>query len=343
MLTLLFGLAAQLNALDQVVDEFYAKGLVAGVSVAVIENDKVIYAKQAGYVNAAKSQPVKANTLIRLGSISKSISAVGVMKLVEQKMLDLDEGIKTYVSQWPNDRPNVTLRQLMSHTAGVRHYKPLGPDPTGRSLTAYARAADALPLFIKDPLVNEPGTKYQYSTHAFTVVASAIEAVTKKSFTDYMRANIFSYAGKAGLDCEVVTDRRPNRSDVFEFAGGVVKQAGTRENNSWKYAGGGLEATATGLARFGSGLLSGKILRTESLKELWTPTKLKDGSPTTYGLGFVVAEEGTVSHSGAQQGCRTALLIDRKSKRVVVVLTNTSGQHNPVALAERLLLFVSSK
>ncbi|MEQ1932365.1 MAG: serine hydrolase domain-containing protein [Fimbriimonadaceae bacterium] len=338
MLTLLLGLSAQLSALDQALADFYAKGQVAGVSVAIMDGDRVVYSNQAGYSDAAKKHHVRADTLIRLGSISKSVASVGAMKLVEQRKLNLDEGIRTYVSQWPSDRPQVTLRQLMSHTAGVRHYKPIGPDPTGHSLKAYSRATDALPLFIKDPLINEPGTKYQYSTHAFTIVAAAMESVTNQSFTNYMRGNVFSYAGKGGLDCEVVSDKRPNRSDVFEFAGGAVKQAGAREDNSWKYAGGGLEATAVGLARFATNLLVGKIVNANSLKELWTPAKLKDGSLTTYGLGFGIGKEGFVSHSGAQQGCRTAMVIDRTGKRVVVVLTNTSGQHNPVALAESLLL-----
>ncbi len=337
MLTLIAGLITSQSKLDSLLDAFYAKGLVAGVSVAILEGNRVIYSNQAGYCDERKKQPVKSDTLIRLGSISKSVASVGVMKLIEQKKLSLDAGIRSYVGMWPADRPNVTLRQLLSHTAGVRHYKPVGPDPTGRSTKLFARATDALPLFVNDPLVNEPGTKYQYSTHAFTILAAAMEHVTKKSFTDYMRANVFTFAGKGALDCELLSDKKPNRSEVFSYTCGALRQAGPREDNSWKYAGGGMEATAVGLANFGSNLLAGKIVSAASLNELWTPTKLKDGSPTAYGLGFAIGNAGFVSHSGAQQGCRTAMVIDRDGKRVVVVLTNTSGQHSPVALAEALL------
>lgn len=319
--------AAQVRSLSEA---FVKENSVAGVSVAVVVDGKLVAAQGAGFADREAKKPVAPTTLFRLGSISKPVTAVGVMKLVESGKLSLDDSVEAGVPEWPKGRPALTLAQALSHTGGVRHYKPLGPDPTGESFTTYT-TAEAVKLFGSDPLLFEPGTKESYSTHAYTLLARAIETASGASFVPFMRKNVF----RAELDCEVLAESKPQRSALYTATSDGLRREPKREDNSWKYGGGGMEATARGLALWGDSVRAGKLLKQTSLEQMWTPAKLKDGKVLQYGLGWRIDGQ-VVGHSGAQQGCRTSMTIDRERKLTVVVLTNTSGRHAPSQLGERI-------
>jgi CubicO group peptidase (beta-lactamase class C family) len=97
-----------------------------------------------------------------------------------------------------------------------------------------------------------------------------------------------------------------------------------REDNSWKYAGGGMESDAKTLAKFGNDLLRDRLVKRSTRELMWSRAKIAGGEVSDYGLGFRINDDGTVGHSGAQQGCRSYFTIDPKNKIVVVIMTNTS-------------------
>ena len=304
-------------------DKFVSENSVVGASIAVVRDGKLELAIGAGFADRETKKPVLPTTLIRLGSISKPVTAVGVMKLVEAGKLSLTDTLESRVPEWPKGRPTVTLAQLLSHTGGVRHYKPLGGDTTGQSYT-HSTTAEAVKLFAGDPLLFDPGTKESYSTHAYTLIARMIETAGKTDFVSFMRKSVF----RNELDCEILSETKPSRSQLYTALSDSIRLETKREDNSWKYGGGGMEATARGLALWADNLRAGKTLSQKSMDQMWTPAKLNDGKVLQYGLGWRIDGQ-VVSHSGAQQGCRTSMTIDRERKLTVVVLTNTSGRHAP--------------
>lgn len=328
---LAFVLATPQQSADVALREFQETNHVVGLVACVYANGKQVYFGSAGFADRERQIRPTDKTWFRLGSISKPVTAVGAMKMVEQSKFDIDADCKTWLPEWPMDRPRTTIRNFLNHTSGVRHYNGR-TDPDGTR--HYESAREASRMFVNDDLLFVPGTKFSYSTHAYTLVARAMEKANNESFADFMRREIFPYGG-GGLDVELLTDRK-NRSALYALVNGRGMLDEPREDNSWKFAGGGMEATAPGLARFFSELAYWRIVGGQSLRTMWSSAKLNDGSFNNYGLGFGLKGR-IVSHNGAQQGCRTAMVMDVSKRTIAVVLCNTEGNYNPGTLADRLL------
>jgi len=324
--------AAVVSRAELAVIEFSREHQVVGMSVAVMDKGKLVFDYQTGFADREREERVQPETRFRLASISKPITAVGAMRLAERGKLDLDADSRRYVPEWPANTAPVSVAQLLSHTGGFRHYAG-GINPDGRTHFATAREANA--VLIKSPLLWEPNTRYMYSTHAFTVVARAMETASGRDFVSYMRREVFTPAG-GELDVEDQSLATP-RNRIYEQNGlGVPRLNTFRDDLSWKYGGGGMESTARGLARWGEAVRSGKLVTPASLKLMGTPRTLKNGTQTEYGLGWDLGEANVLQHGGSQPGARTHLMIDLAKERVVVVLGNTTGSYNPAALGRTL-------
>lgn len=301
-----------------------AHGIV-GLGFAVIDDGNVLCDEAVGFANRESARPAKTTTLYRLGSISKPVCAALAMQLVDEHALALDRGIGEYVQDLPEAIRPLTLAQLLSHTSGVRHYA-AGKNDNGTTLRS---TREALALFVGDSLLFAPGTKYSYSTHAYTLVAAAVESAAKRDYVATLRERLHGIA--PSLDCEVLAQSKPERSALYDrLASGEVALRTEREDNSWKYGGGGLESTALDLARFAQALLEGKVVSQAARERMWSPTKLADGSLSRYGLGWSLAEDGkSVSHSGSQQGCHSMLIVVPGEGLVIAVLTNTQDGGAP--------------
>lgn len=318
---------------------FFEKHKIVGMSVAVIHQGKEVFATQLGDADRESKRAVRPNTLFRLASVSKPITAVAVMKLVEEGSLSLEASARQYLPQLP-DSPPFTLAQLLSHTAGVRHYQG-DADPSSEVFSYFKTCCEACSLFTKDPFIAKPGEKYSYSTHAYTLIGAAIEKASGHPFWEYMRLEIFPHAG-SGLDVELsIEGPNPRRSQVYGQGDKGMEQEPKREDNSWKLPGGGMESSALALARFGAALLDGKIISEASMKRMWTPSGVKGGGEG-YGLGWGVNGD-VVGHNGGQQGSRTSFYMDTKTKTIAVVLCNTGANYVPDALAKKLIALFAPK
>lgn len=304
---------------------------IAGIAVRVYQNGSRKFGFDLGQADVDSDQKVGPQTLFRLASVSKPITAVAVMQAVERRWLRLDEPLSDLRVGFTADPP-ITMRQLLSHRAGVRHYLATRDRTTG-AVPHQKTQREALSLFASNYKIAEPGKRYSYSTHGYTIAGAVLEQMHGMSFPELMRRGVFRFA-EGGLDVEDLTEpAKPNRSSVYTIILGRRGEPAVREDNSWKYGGGGMEATADGLARWGSALMAGKIISKRSLDEM---AKYPEGG-NRYGLGFGVSEEGVLAHNGGQQGSRSTLLLDRKSGTVVVVLCNTDGPFTTDPLAKYLL------
>lgn len=301
---------------------FLSESHAVGMAVAVFDRGELVFESALGLRDREAQLACEKNTLFRLASVSKPVTAVLALQLVEEQRCQLDAALSSKLSDLPSAWQPLNLRQLLSHTSGIRHYRADRLEFGLKTLST----RQALESFAADPLVAPAGTKYSYSTHAFTLAALLIEELGQAPLPTQLRERI-SKPYAASLDCELSSATKPERSQLYEKReDGSVIHASLRENLSWKYAGGGMESTAADLARFAEALRSAKLLRAATRDLAWTPTRLADGSSTEYGLGFRLDPENSlISHTGSQQGASAALLIDRQRERIVVVLINTKG------------------
>jgi CubicO group peptidase (beta-lactamase class C family) len=255
-----------------------------GHAGAVGRDSQIVYSGAAGLADLASGRKVGPTTRFRIYSVSKSIGATSAMLLVESGQLDLDAPISRYLPSLPAALRAITVRQILAHRSGVRHYR----SGEWASVSDFNCAApqQALPDFVNDPLLFEPGSGYQYTTFGYVLLSAVLEAAAGQPFDQLMRERFFQPAGMSATAIE----GRPvaghesasfyDRSDVGEFSPTAGIDA------SCKYLGGGLVSTAEDLVRFGLALLDGRLVSAESLAQMLSIHSAGSATHPPYGYGF---------------------------------------------------------
>lgn len=328
---------------NQLIQTHRSKFSIPGISVAIAERGKVVYSQGFGYRDQERQLAATPETRYRLASISKSVTSVVAMILVERGKLDLNQNLHHYIPKYPRAGRAIKLTHLLSHQSGIRHYKPGDPDSR-----KFIFCRDAMTFFQNDPLKFQPGNQFSYSTHAYTVLGAALESAANKSFRQLVLDEITTKHKLPTLRPEDRSQADPWRATLYK---NIAPQNGPNDakpniknvpaqpdNISWKCPGGGLESTAPDLCRFGMKLLDGSLLRKTSTKQLWTVRKLNSGKATRYGLGWRIDSSDNhqyVAHSGSQLGARSYLRIYPEKGIVLVILSNCRS-HQPQDLGESL-------
>jgi serine beta-lactamase-like protein LACTB, mitochondrial len=312
-----------------------------GMSVAVAVNDELLWTDGFGIADVEHDTPVRAQTVFRIASISKPITATAVMQLVERGRVSLDDPIQKYVRAFPRKgEQTITLRHLLSHTSGIRHYK----DGEFDHRVSYDSIDEAMAIFKDDPLLFSPGTKYSYSTYGFNLLGGVVEHASGIAFEAYLREHIWKPAGMSATRLEHPQEIVEERVHQYVRAGGAIGRLmnAPLSDLSIKWAGGGIISTAADLVRFHIALDRGTLLKSATLDQMYTPGKLADGSPITYGLGWMVLSKPLaadappttwIAHSGGATGGTTYLLRNPRAKLAVAILTNVQSAAGLEALA----------
>ena len=305
---------------------------VAGLSAAILVDGEIVWSGGFGWSDVARRVPMTDLTVSRIGSISKPVATVAALRLVDQGRLDLDVPIATYLPDYPRPQGDrITMRQLLSHTAGVRHYR-------GSEFASDVRYDDVfapLAVFAADSLLFEPGSDYAYSTYGFTVVSAVTEAVDGRPWTELMRVEVFEPLDLATMQPEWTDSVIEGLATFYDRSGDSVVVA-QRVDNSNKWAGGGLLADVRDLVRFGHAMSEGWLLSRESRDAMWT-RQTPEGE-ASYGLGWAVGEiarHRAVSHSGGSMGA-TAMLIVLPDDGIVVGVLGNTGSIGHAGIAGRV-------
>lgn len=323
--------AELLRSVEAVVErEMEAQALV-GMSVAVGVDGELAWTAGFGLADLEHRVPATEHTVYRLASVSKPITAAAVMQLVERGEVDLDAPVTTYVPGWPEKRWPVSVRQLLCHQGGVRHY--VDGEPL-QSTRAYATATEALVRFADDPLIAEPGTTYRYSSYGYNLLGAVVEGASGTSFVDFVNRNVLPAAGTRSVQDDAQARVIPHRARGYRMVDGEVRNA-RLVDTSYKTPAGGLCGTAADLVRFAHAMQAGRIVEPGTRDLMWTPLTTDAGEETGYGLGWsvkVVEGSRIVRHGGAQTGARTSLVcfVD---DGVVVAVTCNSEWCNPPRVA----------
>ncbi|MDX1394982.1 MAG: serine hydrolase domain-containing protein [Gemmatimonadota bacterium] len=327
---------AQTEAVEQAsegIRTWLAENDIPGVTVAVGLDDYVVWAEGFGWADLEQQVPVTALTRFRTGSVGKALTAAAVGLLVERGRLDLDAPVQRYVSGFPEKRWPVSTRQLMAHTAGVRHYR---GDDEPLSAVHYDDVLASLDIFAGDSLLFRPGTAYGYSTYGWNLVGAVVQEASGRPFLEFMRLEVFSPARMTSTVPDDVFGIVPHRARFYDRdPEGHLRNADFVDQSN-KWPGGGYLSTPSDLVRFGFAMLDRELLEPETVELLWTPVTVESGEPTPGGLGWALANvqgRAMVGHGGRSVGGTAALMIFPEERMIVSVMTNvTAAAPAPIAL-----------
>ncbi|MBX7198984.1 MAG: beta-lactamase family protein [Rhodospirillaceae bacterium] len=318
----------RLSGLPKVVEGIRQELGTPGLSIAVALNDKMVYAAGFGLADVENEVPARGDTVYRIASISKTFGATAILQLADRKKLKVDDLISATVPSFPH---RVTLRQIMAHSSGIRHYK---PGESG-SMTRFDTLEDAIKIFKDDPLLFPPNTKNQYSSYAFNLLQGPIEKLSGQPLETYLIENIFKPAGLTGTSLEYGERIVPHRARAYDRAKDGTLQNSPYVDNSIKWLGGGLISSAEDLIRYNIALNQGKLVSAEALKLMNTANKLNDGTVTEYSLGWELSDDRGnhyVDKYGSGTGVSTYLLrIPEKHYAVAVLINLSHGNIKPFA------------
>jgi len=294
---------------------------IPAISVAIIKDNRIVCSIAVGTADLEQGLSNTVKSRHRLASLSKPISAVITLRLVEEGKIALADPVRKFVPSLPPGYTPVTIRHLLSHQSGIREYA--GLDEVFSTRNYGSLEAAALSIFAKSPLLFEPGSKTAYTTFGYTLLGAALERATGQSFKQILEARL----PKIVLDdyLALTSDRvRPYRKTTS----GAWENAPAFDASN-KYSGGGMVSSATDYADFLIQLSTGRLIRPETVQEMWTPQKLSDGSPVAFAtLGWATGYRGAhrfVTHGGLQPGTTTVMHWFPGLRAGSVVLSNAEG------------------
>ena len=292
-----------------------------------------------GYADLENKAPTKPESAYRLASVTKPMTAIAVMQLVEKGKIDLDAEVQTYVPYFPKKQWPVTVRQVLGHLGGISHYKNAAQE---LHIKEHKSTRDAVAIFETFDLVAEPGTRYSYSSYGYNLLGAIIEAASGMSYGDYMRQNVWQPLGMNDTQMDDPLEVIPNRVRGYQLINGKVKNSEFVDISS-RFAAGGTRSTVPDLLKFARGFMAGKLLSPNSMIQLTASMKTREGRLTNYGMGLETTPYNgryLLVHSGGQNETRTLLYILPSRDMALAVGTNSEGT-NPGTYLERLFQLIS--
>ena len=314
------GLTLQIDALLQKV----YKADEPGASVLVKKQGQVLFRKGYGLADMELGIPVEPDMVFRLGSITKQFTAVAILMLAEQGKLSLQDDITKFLPDYPTQGKAITVEHLLTHTSGIKSYTDL-PEwlPLMRKDMTLKEIID---LFKDKPMEFLPGERWKYCNSGYILLGAIIEKVSSETYEAFLQKYIFDPLGMKhsyyGSTSRIIPRRIPGYSK-----GKTGFENATYISMTQPYAAGSLLSSVDDLAIWNEALLSGKLIKRETLEKAFTPNKLKDGTTTGYGYGWFISNyEGhrIIEHGGGIMGFTTYALLLPEDQAFVVLLTNSA-------------------
>jgi CubicO group peptidase (beta-lactamase class C family)/D-alanyl-D-alanine dipeptidase len=317
-------IVSQLTArIQQQIDE---KKLPA-LSIALVDNQSVVWAQGFGFEDSGKKLPATAHTVYRVGSVSKLFTDTAVMQLVERERLDLDAPIMRYVPGFAPHNPfggDITLRQLMSHRAGLVREPPVGHyfDASAPTLQATIESLN------QTSLVFAPGTHTKYSNAGIATVGYALQRTVNQPYPEYLNSALLQPLGmrESSFTPDPALMQHLASASMWSYDG-LLFPAPTFQLGEGPA--GAMYSTVTDLGIFESALFAGgRVISSKTLREMWTPQSGSASRDDSFGIGFRLSSldgEREAGHGGAIYGFATQLSMLPDAKLGVVVTAALDG------------------
>lgn len=320
---------AKAEAVDQAVQAEIKEQQIVGVAIGVIREGKIVYTQGYGSADVEAQKPVTENSVFNWASNSKPLIAVAALQLVQAQQLDLDSPISTYLPELPSALQPLTTRQLLCHQSGIPHYSngKIVPAETIPTETEQLDPREAIKRFIRSPLIFSPGTKTEYSSHAYVLLSAVVQAAGKEPLELQLRERIIEPLGMSSFQLDVAYQQQTDWVRGYTRQLGFTKQV-PDQAHFWKHGAGGYKSNIKDFARFAIALANRELLSEETTQQMWTPQTLQDGKKTSYGLGVVVEGQGQrlkIWHNGAQDETKTQMDLYPASNHGVVVMSNSAN------------------
>ena len=312
-----------IERIDKIVQEGLDKN-IASYSVGVMNDGRLVMARGYGYADVENGVPATAESVYRLGSITKQFSSMAIMQLAESGKLALEDELTKFLPDYPLKDKKVTVHQLLNHTSGIKSYT--GLPNFFRTARQDLSHDDMLALFKDQPLDFEPGTKMQYSNSGYYLLGLIIEKASGQAYGEYLADHIFRplamHATRYG-DTRPVIPRR---------AMGYKRERGKLVNDdpismTAPGAAGALVSNVLDLLKWHQALEAGDFLSPASYEVMYRTTTLPDGKVQKYGYGWGLGETAghrKLSHGGGINGFSTMIARYPDDRLAVIVLANTA-------------------
>lgn len=315
------------TALGGFIEREMADKQIPTLSIALVDGERVVWTAGFGTADPASGQPADADTLYRVGSVSKLFTDIAIMQQVEQGKLDIDAPVTTILPEFKPQGEGagaITLHQLMSHRSGVVREPPVGSyfDASGPTLEATVASLN------QTQLAYAPGTRAKYSNAGVSVAGLALERIAAMPMPAYMQQHVL---GPLGMGASAFAPPPSPKQ-----AQGVMWTVDGRTSPAPRFLlgtgpAGELQSSANDMSKFIRMLLAqgrgdnGALLKPETLKAMWTPWQGEDCATSCYGIGFSMGTldgHRRVGHGGAIYGFSTQLSVLPEQQVGVVVMAS---------------------
>ncbi len=317
---------AQADKVDDYVKTEMQRQHIPGVSIAVVKEGKIIKVEGYGLANIEHNVPARPETVYQIGSVSKQLIAAGVLLLMQDGKLRLEDKLSQFLDGTPETWKDITVRHLLTHTSGIVREAP-GFDPF-----KVQADADVIKTAYPLPLRFAPGEKWEYCNVGYFSLAEIIRKVSGKPWGEFLKERLF-------LPLEMNVTRTTTLTDiVYNRADGYVWRSNKFDNAASFSAlrpSGAFLSSVLDLAKWDAALYGDKVLSAAVREQMWSPVKLNSGATHPYGFGWElssVAGHKLAQHGGSLPGFRAQISRYLDDKLTVIVLTNADGA-NPNLIA----------
>ena len=293
-------------------------------NVLIAQQGIVLYRNSCGYAQVEKKDTLCSDSKFQLASLSKTFTAVAILKLYEAGKLSLDDSIQKFIPNFPYS--GIQVKTLLSHRSGLPNYAYVLTDSV-RKRNPYPTNDDIVRWYcaVKPKLYNIPNRYFSYSNTNYALLATIVEKVSGQKFEDFLRQSIFKPLGMKNT--WLVTSHNDSLNQ-FRTVGYQYNRRLSKDNYDDVVGDKGVYSTMDDIFRWYSGLNGGCVLRPETIKEAFTPRSFERHGVKNYGYGFrmhvneTTREPKYVYHTGWWKGYNTLMWFSPKDKFVIILLSN---------------------
>ena len=331
------GHAAHVAAIDEIMMAPIRDGLIAGASVAVVQQGEPVAFRGYGWANLQLSVPTPEDAIYEMGSVTKQFTTAALLQAQEEGLVDLDADMSTYLPDFPTQGNRITVRELLDHTSGIRGYTEM---EAARPYFVRRVPRDSLlALVAAHPFDFPTGEHEIYNNSAYYLAGVILEQATGMTYEEYVEERLFAELGMERSRYCSETEIQEGKVDGYDAGEDGLRNKGFIVHNV-PFAAGSLCSSARDLATWLGALHGGEVLTDESYAQMIEPGDLNDGTRTRYALGLATNDilgHKALQHGGGIDGFLSQSLYLTEEDLAVVVLVNTTGPPGPAVLADEIV------
>lgn len=312
----------------------------------VADKGKIVYHKAKGFKSFETREPLETSDIFELASLSKQFTAMTIMQMKDAGKLSFDDPVEKYISGLPYS--GITIRHLLTHTSGLPDYQEIMDQYWDKSRIAGNEENIAYLIRYHPPVLFEPGTRYLYSNTGYMLLASITEQVSGQDFIEYCKTKLFVPAAmhQTAIRTNAEKKQMPNLAKGHIYVKEKERYVAADSFPQYNYAiwlgnrkgPGRVSSASADLLKWDRMLYTGKMVKPATLKDAFSPARLKNDSLSNYGFGWKIKEDKNkgkiVWHDGDNPGYATYFVRYIDADKTIILLCNNAHLKLPDMLAD---------